>query len=86
MVEPLKVPEWTLGERLAKARKEAGLTQEEMAEELDVSHSTVAKWEVGAGQPRNFMKRLQQWADLTGVPVGWLLGVGHEQQLLFSVA
>jgi transcriptional regulator with XRE-family HTH domain len=60
-----------------------------MAEELDVSHSTIAKWEVNRGQPRGFMKRIQQWADLTGVPVSWLLGVGAgrgEQQVLFHSA
>jgi transcriptional regulator with XRE-family HTH domain len=38
--------EFTVGERLAKARKHAGLTQDEMAEKLEVSHSTVAKWEI----------------------------------------
>lgn len=74
-VKAVAVPEWTLGDRLTKARKLAGMTQDEMAEELDLSHSTIAKWEVDAGQPRNFMKRIQQWADLTGVPAAWLLGV-----------
>lgn len=71
----ITIPEWTLGDRLAKARSKAGLTQEQMADKLDVSHSTVAKWEVGTGRPRDFMERMTQWAEITQVPVTWLLGL-----------
>jgi transcriptional regulator with XRE-family HTH domain len=72
MVEKL---EWTLGERLAKARRHAGLNQDEMAEKFGVSHATIAKWEVNKGQPRNFMDRIHQWSEITGVSETWLLGL-----------
>lgn len=37
-----------IGRRVQIARKKAGLTQQEFAERLDVSRSTVANWERGA--------------------------------------
>lgn len=36
-----------IGRRVKIARKKAGLTQQEFAERLDVSRSTVANWERG---------------------------------------
>ena len=39
--------------RLKEARKAAGFsTQEQLAKELDVPRSTLAKWEAGITQPR----------------------------------
>lgn len=43
---PLPPPE-TLGERLASERRRLGLTQEELADLLDVAHSAVQKYEQG---------------------------------------
>ena len=40
-----------LTDKLKKFRKENHLTQEELAEKLYVSRSTVAKWEQGRGIP-----------------------------------
>lgn len=39
------------GALIAKARKEKGLTQQQLAEQLHVSHTTVSKWERGLGFP-----------------------------------
>lgn len=39
------------GERLQEARKRSGLTQEELAERLQVSRQAVSKWESGRGYP-----------------------------------
>lgn len=39
----------TLGEKLKEARKEAGLSQEQLAEKMSVSRSAVAKWESNKG-------------------------------------
>lgn len=39
------------GVLIAKARKEKGLTQEQLANRLHVSHTTVSKWERGLGFP-----------------------------------
>ena len=41
----------TFGEKLKDARKEAGLSQEQLAERLSVSRSAVAKWESDTGLP-----------------------------------
>lgn len=69
-----QIPEWTLGERLAKARKVVGLTQKGMAEKMDVSASAIAKWESGNGEPQNFMDTIDRWSEITGVDPAWLLG------------
>lgn len=39
------------GERLQEIRKQSGLTQEEFAEQLQVSRQSVSKWESGRGYP-----------------------------------
>ena len=36
-----------LGERIALARKQAGLSQEQLGEKLRVSRQAVSKWESG---------------------------------------
>lgn len=41
----------TIGERLLKLRKEKNLSQEELANELDVSRQTVSKWETDQSVP-----------------------------------
>lgn len=68
------IPEWSLGERLAKARHHAGLSQEAMADQMHVSASAIAAWETNRNSPRGFMAVMQQWADITGVDLGWILG------------
>ena len=41
----------TLGEKLKEARKQAGLSQEQLSEKIGVSRSAVAKWETDNGIP-----------------------------------
>lgn len=41
----------TLGEKIASARKEKGMTQEMLAEQLGVTRQAVARWETGRGYP-----------------------------------
>ena len=36
---------------ILKARNEAGMTQQELADSLNIDRSTVAKWETGAAFP-----------------------------------
>ena len=38
--------EMTVGERIQQLRKAAGLSQEQLAEQLDVSRQSVSKWEL----------------------------------------
>ena len=41
----------TLGERIAQARKLAGLSQEQLGDRLGVSRQAVSKWESGQTNP-----------------------------------
>lgn len=41
----------SLGEKLLNLRKSAGLSQEELAEKLDVSRQTISKWETDQTVP-----------------------------------
>jgi len=65
----------TLGEKLAKARKENGLSQEALAEKLCVSRSAVAKWETDKGIPD--VTNLKTIAKLLNVSVDYLLDDGE---------
>lgn len=39
------------GEKINQIRKMAGMTQEELAEKMNVSRQTISKWETGASSP-----------------------------------
>ena len=57
----------TLGEQIASARKEKGMTQEMLAEQLGVTRQAVARWETGKALPGTanlFMLR-----QLLGIPL-----------------
>ncbi len=40
-----------LGITIKNLRKEAGLTQADLAEKLHISPQTVSRWEIGEGEP-----------------------------------
>ena len=60
----------TLGRRIAKARKAAGLSQAQLAEELDVSFQAVSLWENDKTLPDT--ANLIQAAKVLGVSVSFL--------------
>jgi len=64
------VPTWTLGDRLRKAREEAGLQQKDVADALGISRNSVGNYEAGHTKPRRLV--LQAWAFQCGVSYGWL--------------
>ena len=64
------VPEWTLADRLVKARRWAGLEQEELAEKAGIARSSMSKYENGHSVPRRPV--LISWALATGVSLAWL--------------
>jgi transcriptional regulator with XRE-family HTH domain len=55
----------TFAQNLAALRKEKGLTQEDLADLLNVSRQSVSKWESGKGYPN--MERMIFLADYYGV-------------------
>ena len=61
----------TYGERIKQGREEKELTQEQLAESLDVSRQAVSKWESGASDPST--ANLLALAELYGVSVQELL-------------
>lgn len=65
-----RIPEWTLGDRLRKAREAAGFEQQELAQMIGVARNTVSNAEKGKRAPRQIV--LNQWSLATGVPVQWL--------------
>lgn len=79
------VPRWTLGERMAKARRAAGLNGAEMAERLSdalgkpISKQTISNWENDHTQPRNMLAVLDAWAAEcpTEYTRRWLLTDGN---------
>lgn len=66
------VPEFTLGDRLRKAREVADLDQAQLAAELGISRNSVVNYEAD----RTRIKRpvLVSWALRTGVDLAWLAG------------
>lgn len=70
----------TFGEKLKTARKEAGLSQEQLAEKLCVSRSAVAKWESDRGMPD--VGNLKGMAQLLDVSVDYLLD--EDEKLSFN--
>lgn len=60
----------TMGEKIAELRKRKGLTQDELAETLNVSRQVISKWERDVCWPKNDL--LQKIADLFGVSVEYL--------------
>lgn len=63
-----RVPQWTMADRLRKARESAGLEQGELAEAMGVSRQSISSAERGAARPRRLTVRA--WAMATGVAVG----------------
>lgn len=66
----------TVGQRIAQKRKELGLSQEALGEQLGVSRQAIYKWESDATLPE--IEKLIALSRIFAVPVGWLLGVEEE--------
>ena len=67
-----------LGENLKALRKQRGMSQEVMAQQLNVVRQTVSKWEQGLSVPDAQM--LTRIAELFEVPVSSLLGEKIEEK------
>ena len=63
----------TIGQRIAQQRKELGLSQEALGDQLGVSRQSIYKWESDTALPE--IDKLIALSRLFGVSVGWLLGV-----------
>lgn len=61
----------TFGERLYELRKEKNISQDELAEILDVSRQSISKWENDKAYPE--MTRLLFMSDYFGVSLDYLM-------------
>ncbi len=59
------------GKFIAEYRRSLGLTQQELADRLNLSNKTISKWESGAGSPD--ISNLAELAGVLGVTVDDLL-------------
>lgn len=64
------IPEWTVGDRLRKAREHTGMDQAQFAEHAGLSRTGVSNAEVGKSVPRR--STLRVWALASGVPLQWI--------------
>lgn len=62
--------------RVKIVRKEAGLTQKELAQILKLSSGTVAMWEIGKRNPS--VKSLEGLSKIFNAPTDYLLGFTNE--------
>ena len=62
-----------LGEIIARLRKEKGMTQEDLAKELNITYQAVSKWENGISSPD--ISNIKALAQLFGVSIDTLFGL-----------
>lgn len=67
----------TLGQKIQKCRKETGLSQEELAEQLGVSRQAVSRWENDNGYPE--MEKMIRLSQIVHVSLDYLAGNEQEQ-------
>jgi hypothetical protein len=68
----------TATERVAQARREAGLTQKALAERLGVSLWTVERVENGSASPTDHLVTV---SEATGKPLDWFLAEPHDRTI-----
>lgn len=61
----------TLGEKIQQLRKASGISQEQLAEQLDVSRQSISKWELNESLPD--IKKLIMLSELFSVSIDELL-------------
>lgn len=62
----------SMNNKIKELRKKKKLTQEELAEKINVTKLTISRWERGERVPKS--DKAQQLADFLGVSVSYLLG------------
>lgn len=61
----------TLGEKLQYLRKEKGISQEQLAEQMTISRQAISKWELDTSIPD--VENIIQISKLFDVTTDWLL-------------
>lgn len=68
-----------LNEKIFENRKKLGLSQEDLANKLDVSRQTVSKWEVGSATPE--VEKIVKLSDIFNVSVDYLVKENEEKYI-----
>jgi DNA-binding XRE family transcriptional regulator len=68
---PRVIPQWTLGDRLRKARESAGLGQAELADKIGIARTSIVTYENDRQTPRQPV--LLSWALCCCVDLTWLV-------------
>lgn len=66
----------TLGQKLKEIRRRFGLSQEQLAEMLEVSRQSLTKWESDSALPDT--KHLQEFANIFGVTIDYFLNSARQ--------
>ena len=69
---------FTLGDRMRKAMLVAGISSSAMAERFGVTPQTISRW--FSSQTRPKMGLIIGWAEVTNVPLDWLLTDEQDDQ------
>lgn len=73
-------PEFSFADKLRKVRREvAHMTQEEMADALNVGLKAYSSWEAGKNPPRNLVEVSNRLELVTGVDRKWFVGWAASQ-------
>ncbi len=67
----------TLSEKIYKLRKKSGLSQEQLAEKLNVSRQAISKWESGVSMPES--EKMIALSDFFGVSLDYLMKEDAEE-------
>ena len=67
----------TFANRLIQARKKANMTQTEVAKELNITQTTLSKYETGRLEPN--IELLTKIINLYEINANWLFGTGMKQ-------
>lgn len=67
----VETPLWTTGDKLAKARRNARLSQQDLALDLGIGRRSIVRYEEDQAKPSRAIRIA--WAVRCRVPVEWLL-------------
>lgn len=73
----------TFGEKIYKARKEKGLSQEELADQLNVSRQSISKWETDNGYPET--EKIIKMAKIFNVTIDYLLNNENDKKEIENI-
>lgn len=68
-----RIPAFTIGDRLRKAREKTGLDKQEFADATGISRNTIGKYEAATSEEGMKRPFLVAWAMRADVPLEWLL-------------